>query len=236
MSSTVKQRIGAASIAVVTGFVLASSCLAQDLNPRLTLTAGASNFNAARTFTAGGGAFRSQYAAGGDSSIRFTMDLDKPWAVEGSYGFGTNNLRVYDLNPNNVATGQRDFGTRVKQFTVNALYFVGEPTGHLRLFATAGLGIKRVSPTDAAKAAAATDQFITDRANISSSTSPELNLGFGGEAKMAKTWGVRFDIRDAFSGIPRFGLSQNPSGGDYYPVSGHVSHIESSIGVVYYIR
>jgi hypothetical protein len=223
--------------ACLLALVLVGGCSAQDSNPRLSLIAGGSSFLGSHSFTASGRNFRSQFATGGDTGFRITLDFANPWSFEGTYSYGTNNLRMDTLNSSGTVTAEHDFGARVIEASGNALYFIGTPVGRLRLFAAAGLGLTNVSPTAAAVSYAATHQFVAHPANITGSTSPDFNIGVVLAQRIGRNWGLRVDLRDHFSSIPQFGLPQSGSGTtDFYPVTGHVSHFETSVGLVYYLR
>ncbi len=208
----------------------------QDSNPRLTFESGGSFLKAKRTFIAGGDPFRSEYANGGKATLRGAMDMNRHWSVETSYGYGTNNLRIYELNNLGVSQ-QRDYGVRIHQFSGNVLAFMNGPDSRVRLFGTAGLGLQHFSPTGAAKTYAATVQFVQEKATLTSNNALGINFGAGIEAKATDQLGLRFDFRDHITGIPHFGVPQvNPgTGADYYPVNGHVQNLELSVGVLYYL-
>ncbi len=207
--------------------------LAQEHNPRLTIFGGGSFLKGERTFPVGGETLRSNFARGGKFGFRGTWDLDNHWSVEGAYGYGTNNLRFFDLGA--APPTERAFGVRVHQLTANLLYFFHGSEQKLRPFATAGLGYTRFNPTSDAKAAAALT-FVDEPASISGSNEIAFNFGVGAEAKAADWLGVRLDLRDHMTRIPRFGVPNVPTVGilDFFPVNGAVHDLETSVGIVIY--
>ena len=221
--------------ALLVFLLVAPNAFGQDLNSRLTIFGGGSFLKGERAFVVVGDQFRSDFANGGKFGFRGTVDVDSHWAVEGTYSYGTNNLRIFELR---VPPRERAFGTRVHQFAANALYFLNKPEDKMRAFVTGGLGLTRYSPTDAAKTFAATFEFVDEAAVISSDTKLSLNFGAGVEAKVHDRFGVRFDFRDNMTRIPRFGVPETPPGPavDFFPVSGVVHDWEASIGVVIYLR
>lgn len=224
--------VGCAFLVVL---VVVPNVFGQEHNPRLTIFGGGSFLKGERTFPVGGETLRSNFASGGKLGFRGTWDLDNHWAVEGAYGYGTNNLRFFELAQ--VPPRERAFGVRVHQFTGNVLYFLGAPDQKLRPFATAGLGFTRFNPTSGAKAAAAL-RFVDEPAAISGSNELAFNFGVGAEAKAADWLGVRFDFRDHMTRIPRFGVPDKPTVGilDFFPVSGPVHDLEISVGIVIYFK
>lgn len=220
----------------VLGFLLAvPNLFGQDPNVRVTVFGSGSFLKGERTFVVNGDAKRSDYANGGKGGFRVTADLDPHLAVEGAYSFGRNNLRIFDITP--TTTRERAFGIRVHQVTGNLLYYFKEPKEKVRFFVTAGLGLARYSPTDKAKTSALVE-FVDGPAAISSSNKVEFNYGGGLEARAGSNFGVRFDVRDHITKIPRFGDPEVPTAGiaDFYPVSGVVHDIESSFGIVFYFK
>lgn len=204
------------------------------LDPRVTIFGAASSLKGERNFLIGTDSFRSTFAGGGKLGFRGTVNLTDHWSLEGVYSYGTNNLRMVQVR---TPPRERDFGVRVHQFTGNMLYFLNQPGHSIRIFVASGLGLARFSPTDAAKAIAATVDFVDNPAVISSNTKFDFNFGGGVEAKVFSHFGIRFDLRDHITPIPRFGVPQNQTPGvaDFYPVDGRVHNIESSIGLVFHL-
>ncbi len=182
--------------------------------------------------------FRSEFVDGGKFGFRVTGDLNDYLAVEGSYSYGRNNLRITELDE--TPPEERGFGTTLNQFGGNVLFFFSPRENSVRPFVTAGVGVTRFSPTDAAKARAldTDEEFLDDPTIIDSSSEFSFNFGGGVEAKVSSRVGVRFDVRDHIIQIPRFGLQQtdpDPTGGGiFFPVDGSVHNIEISAGVVFY--
>jgi hypothetical protein len=212
------------------------SILAQELNPRLTIFSSGSFLEGARSFTMNGDPFRSEFATGAKIGFRGTVDVADNWALEATYSHGSNNLRIVNLAAPPAV--ERGFGTRVHQLTGNVLYFVSPAGDRVRVFGTVGMGLSRFSPTDAARTLAAHLAFIGEPAVISSNNAFNFNMGGGIEAKVNDRWGVRVDLRDHISPIPRFGVPQTATGPgvDFFPVDGTVHNAEVSVGVVIYLR
>ena len=221
-----------AVLAIVGFFSVAA--LAEDSNPRVMFLMGGSFVKGARTFAVNGDNFRSEYASGGKASLRGAFNIRPHFAIEPSYSFGTNNLRVSDLSESPIV--QRAFGVRMSQFGANVLAYANDSQSRLRFFGTFGVGLLRFSPTKEAKQAAAVN-FIDDPATIRASNSMAFNFGAGVEAPLTQQFGLRFDLRDHLSSLPKYGVPQTSSapGASFYPVDGRAQNIELTIGVVFYL-
>lgn len=204
-------------------------------NPRVTLFGSASWVQAERNFVISGDTFRSNFAKGGKVGARGTLDLTDTWAIEATYAVGTNNLRIAELSGSTVR--ERAFGVRVHQLTGNSLFFFTVPVVPVRPFVVVGGGLMKYSPTDAAKLFAATREFVDEDALIRATNKPEVNFGFGVEARVINRLGVRVDVRDHITQVPRFGVPKTSSGpgSDFFPVSGITHNVEVSVGVVIYL-
>jgi opacity protein-like surface antigen len=231
--SGTRPKFWAAASIVLALLLLAPGAFAQAGDPRLTFFGGGSFLEGDRSFNIPD-ARRSNYATGGKIGVRGTVDLASNWAVEGAYSYGTNNLRV--INPLFPAT-PRAFGVRVHQITGNLLYLLAGGQSNIRPFLTVGGGLARYSPTSAAKDDASF-RFIDEPATIDSNTKFDFNFGGGVEAKATDWLGVRFDLRDHITPIPRFGVPEAPAAGiaDFYPVSGIINDVEVSAGIVFYFH
>jgi hypothetical protein len=225
-----------ACLAILCAGLLATPAAAQVNNVRFTLFGGGSFLKADRTFPAEGQTYQTSFASGGLAGVRATMDITSHFSVEGTYAYGTNNLRVTDLS--GVPPLVRGFGTRVQHFEGNVLYFLTGPASRMRPFGTFGFGILRLSPMSAAQTAASTDGFIAGPATLSSGNKFAFNYGFGVEEKLAPHFGVRFDFRDHVIGVPRLGAPPGPGapGAGFYPVSGIAHDVELSAGIVLYTK
>src|SRR5713226_4482262 len=155
----------------------APGAFAAEDNFRATVFGSGSFLKGERSFTVDGDTKRTNFAKGGKFGVRGTLDLTSHWAVEGAYGYGTNNLRIFDTG---APTRERAFGTRVHQVTGNVSYYLSGSGRKLRPFVTAGVGLIRFNPTSKARAAAAIE-FVDEPATISSNTKTEFNYGAGVE-------------------------------------------------------
>ncbi len=201
-------------------------------NPRITVLFGGSFLSGERVFVVGSNVFTSQFAHGGKARLRGSFDLTRHWTLEADYGFGRNNQRIIEED-----LDQRNFGVRVSQVHFNFVRFLTDSESRIRPFVTGGLGIVRFNPTDEAKVAALTGDFIDDPTQLDSSTKLSLAVGGGIEARLSRWLGIRFDLKDYISPIPRFGLSETSSGpgGIFFPVSGVVHNVETAAGIVFYL-
>lgn len=212
----------------------AAPLAAQELNPRISLFGGGSFQKADRTFPAAGDTFHTAFAPGGVAGARVTLDVIGHLAVEGSYSYGANNLRVTNLD--GIPPLVRGFGVRVHHIDGDVLYFLTGRQSSIRPFAAFGFGIARFSPTDAARSIASTQGFITAPATLTSGNKFAFNYGFGVEKKLVSHFGLRFDLRDHITAPPRLGVPPGPPtpGADFYPVTGIVHDLSLTVGIVLY--
>ncbi len=163
--------------------------------------------------------------------MRGSFDLTRHWTLEADYGFGRNNQRIIEED-----LDQRNFGVTVGQVHFNLVRLLTDSESRIRPFVTGGLGIVRFNPTDEAKVAALTGDFIDDPTQLNSSAQLSLAVGGGIEARLSRWLGIRFDLKDYISPIPRFGLSETSSGpgGIFFPVSGVVHNVETAARIVFY--
>jgi hypothetical protein len=222
------------TVTLVLALLFVPGLAAQGTNLRFTLFGGGSFLKADRTFPAEGQTYHTAFASGGRAGIRVTLDITKHLGAEGSYSYGTNNLRVADLN--GVPPLVRGFGVRDQQIDGDILYFLTASSRRLRPFAAFGVGILRVSPTSEAKATASTEGFIAGPATLSSGNKFDFNYGFGVEDKLVKHFGIRFDLRDYVLAPPRLGAPSGPGspGAGFFPVTGVVHDVEVTAGIVLY--
>lgn len=224
------------AVTLVLALLFVPGLAAQGTNLRFTLFGGGSFLKADRTFPAEGQTYHTAFASGGRAGIRVNLDITSHLGVEGSYSYGTNNLRVTDLN--GVPPLVRGFGVRDQQIDGDVLYFLTASNRRLRPFAAFGVGILRMSPTSKAKTMASTDGFIAGPATLSSGNKFAFNYGFGVEDKLARHFGVRFDLRDYVLAPPRLGVPPGPgsAGSGFYPVTGVVNDVEVTAGIVIYAK
>jgi outer membrane protein W len=204
-------------------------------NARITVFAAGSFVAGSREFLMNSNnAVRTEYADGAKLGFRVGVNLKPNWVGEASYSYGSNSLRAINLNPTRT---EREFETRVHHFLLNGSYYFVDGDEKWRPFGTFGIGFYRFSPTQEGKGVAA-DNFITVPTRISSNTKLGVNFGGGVEGQLDEHIGLRFDLRDHLTGIPRFGLPETPlnPGGAFYPVSGLLNNVELGIGLVFYIR
>lgn len=224
-------RCGLLALCVVAS--LSARAVAQDqgLNPRITFLGGASLLSGSRSFVIGPRLFTTQFQDGIKIGLRGTVNLNEHWGAEGTYSFSSNGLQVTQVAPAAV----QNFGIHLHQFTGNALYFFTARDKTFRPFLTAGLGLSTFSPTSGAKMAAAQD-FLGQPAVLASTSTFDFNFGAGIESRPWQHFGLRLDVRDHVSGIPRFGLPEVASspGAPFFPVSGRAQDFEITTGFVYY--
>jgi len=183
-------------------------------------------------YTVSTGDFRSTYKNGGQFTVGAEVPLFKFFGLEGSYGYGRNNLAVTDLGTN-TETG---FNTRNQRLSGDFVVHSPKSFFHLRPYVLAGLEYDRFSPVGNA-AAHATSPGFNNVADTALNPANKLGFNYGGgvELKLIRWVGLRFDVRDHLTGSPNYGLPASSStGGAVFPVSGAAHDLEYSAGVVFH--
>ena len=203
-------------------------------NPRITVLFGGSFISGERAFDLNGDSFVSQFLNGGKLRLRGSLDLSSHWTLEGDYSFGRNDQRITQDSGGIIE--QRDFKVNVGQVQLNFVRFFTDNESRIRPFFTVGLGAVRFNPTDEAKLAALSGDFLADPTQLTSSIDLSLAVGGGLEARLNRWLGLRFDFKDYMSPIPRFGLDETSSGpgGIFFPVSGILHNVEAAAGIIFY--
>ncbi len=203
-------------------------------NPRITVLFGGSFLSGDRTFVVNGNPFISQFLNGGKFRLRGSLDLTSHWTLEGNYSFGHNDQRITEESGGILVN--RDFGLTVGQVQLNFVRFLTSNESRIRPFFSVGLGMVRFNPTDEAKLLALGGDFIDDPTALTSSVEVSFTVGGGLETRLNRWLGLRFDLKDHMSAIPRFGLDETSSGpgGIFFPVSGIVHNVEAAGGIVFY--
>jgi opacity protein-like surface antigen len=222
-------------IALFVAVVAIAASAQMPMNLRVGTFGSGSLMMADRDFTISGDQFRSEFLNGGNYGFRGVIDLTDNWALEGSYSYGNNNLRITETAGN--TTDVRNFGVRQHGWNANALRYLNGNDSRFRMFVDGGLGLSRFSPSELAQIAAVVDQFVDEPALITAENKVNFNFGGGVEAKASDRIGIRFDLKDHIAGVPRFGVPQTPqgTGGDFYPVDGMTHNISAGIGLMWYL-
>jgi hypothetical protein len=209
---------------------VACPALAQYTNPRATVFVAGSFPSADRAFAVGGRNFETDLEKGARVGVRLTADLTDRWGAEAAYSFGSNDFRAVDSGP---PPETRVFDSHQHRFKVNGLMYFAPGDRVWRPFATAGLNLTLFVPTGDAKDAAA-QNFLTGPTRISTATRFGINFGGGVEREVNEYLLIRADVRDYITGIPRYGLPDQPlnPGGVSFPATGAMHDIEIAVGFV----
>ncbi len=228
-----KRFLGWVGCALLVAAEVVPSALANP-NPRITILFGGSFVSGERAFDLNGDSFVSQFMNKGKFRLRGSLDLTKHWTLEGDYSFGRNDQRI--TQDSGGVIEQRDFKVNVGQVQLNFVRFFTDNESRIRPFFTAGLGMVRFNPTDEAKLAALSGDFLADPTQLTSSIDLSFAVGGGLEARLNRWLGLRFDFKDHMSPVPRFGLEETSSGpgGIFFPVSGILHNVEAAGGIVFY--
>ena len=228
-----KRLLGWVACALLVAAAVVPNALAHP-NPRITVLFGGSFIAGDRSFDLNGDSFVSQFLNGGKFRLRGSLDLSKHWTLEGDYSFGRNDQRItQDIGG---VIEQRDFKVNIGQVQLNFVRFFTDNESRIRPFFSFGLGAVRFNPTDEAKLAALSGDFLADPTLLTSSIDISVAVGGGLEARLNRWLGLRFDFKDHMSPIPRYGLEESSSGpgGIFFPVTGILHNVEAAGGIVFY--
>jgi opacity protein-like surface antigen len=170
--------------------------------------------------------FQSSYASGGRITFGGELSLSRILGVEGSYGYGRNNLRIANLGvPSTLG-----YGVRSQRLSANAVGHSPVALLGIRPYVTAGLEYDHLAPTSQAKALAFTQGFAGQLVILGGNNKIGINYGGGAEWSFLPAVALRLDLRDHLTGSPTYGLS-----GNRYPISGAAHNVELSLGVTFHI-
>ena len=187
-----------------------------------------------RSFTEGYLPYTSGYAGGGKGIAGVEVPLDKIFGIEGSYGFGHNNLEITNQNTNPWTV--KGYGVRNNRFSADIVGHVPGVWRGIRAYGVVGVEYDLFSPTSAAQKLAESQGFAFGKsAKLASQAKPGFNAGGGIDYKVASKVDLRLDVRDHMFGSPTYGLPQAASTASsaFFPISGSAHNIEYSIGLVY---
>jgi len=208
-------------------FLCFSAAFARGQGVRAFIMAGGSFRQDNRFFTnLANRRFESSYASGGRITIGGELSLANIIGVEGSYGYGRNNLRIRDLAQSQTL----GYGMRTQRLSVNLMGHSPVAVLGLRPYATGGLEYDHLGPTDQANRLAFTRGFAGQQLTLGNSNQVGVNYGGGVEWSFFPTLALRLDLRDHITGTPTYGLSSAR-----YRVSGAAHNVEFSLGVVFHI-
>jgi opacity protein-like surface antigen len=187
-----------------------------------------------RSFTEGYLPYTSGYADGGKVTAGIEAPFYNIFGIEGSYGFGSNNLEI--TNQNTTPWTALGYGVRDNRFSADIVGHVPGVWRGIRAYGVVGLEYDVFSPTNAAETLAKTQGFaFSPSATLSSQGKAGFNAGGGIDYKVTSRVDLRIDARYHSFGSPTFGLPQAATSvtSAFFPVGGPAHDIEYSIGLVY---
>jgi opacity protein-like surface antigen len=204
---------------------------------RFFLLGGASSFTDQRSFSEGPNSsipYLSRYAGGGKVIAGVEVPLNKIFGVEGSYGFGQNNLELNYLIYNPVVV--KGYSVRNSRFSADIVGHVPAVWRGIRAYGVLGPEFDLFAPTSSAQTTATTQGFaFATSARLVSEDHPGFNVGVGIDYQVASKVDLRIDVREHMTGSPRLGLpnAATSTSAAYFPVGGPAYDLEYSLGLVY---
>jgi len=219
---------------IVTAALCLSTTSVRAQGYRLFIMGADSPLTDKRTFTEAYKNYSSAYAGGAKAIAGLEVPFYKIFGIEGSYGFGQNNLEITNQSTNPYT---------VKGYSVRNSRFSGDIVGHvpgvwrgIRAYGVAGVEYDLFSPTSAAQRLAQSQGFaFAASAKLASQGKGGFNVGGGLDYKVASKVDLRLDARYHTFGSPTYGLPSTFStrSAAYFPISASAHDIEYSIGLVY---
>jgi hypothetical protein len=191
-------------------------------------------FTDKRSFTEGTLPYTSGYAGGGKGIAGFEAPIYKIFGIEGSYGYGRNNLEI--TNFNYTYPPMTGYGVKFSRISADIVGHAPVTWRGISVYGVLGLEYDLFSPTSAAQELAKTRGFIfAPTATLSSQGKEGFNVGLGVDYKVAWRIDLRFDARDHLFGSPTYGVPQSSTTlyAPFFPVGGPAHDIEYSIGLVF---
>jgi opacity protein-like surface antigen len=220
---------------IVTAALCLSTTSVRAQNYRFFIMGGGSSLLDQRSFTERFIPYTSGYAGGGKVIVGVEVPLDKIFGVEVSYGIGSNNLEINNLNYTYTVT--KSYGVRNNRGSADIVGHVPGVWRGMRAYGVVGVEYDLFSPTSSAQSLAKTEGFAcaTCSATLASEGHSGFNFGGGIDYKVASKVDLRIDVRDHMFSSPTYGLPQAATSATsaYFPISGSAQNIEYSIGLVY---
>jgi hypothetical protein len=199
---------------------------------------GASSLNDKRSFSEAYIPYSTVYATGGRGTLGLEVPLKKSkiFGLEGSYGYGQNNLKLTNLNTSPVTVKSYGLGNN----RLSGDLVARSPSGYRGAHPYVVLGVEydRFSPTSSAVSLATSKGFAHAAvAKLASQGTGGVNFGGGIDWTGSRKLGLRIDVRDHITSSPTFGLpTSEPSNTSlpWFPATGSAHNIEYSIGIVYH--
>jgi hypothetical protein len=207
-------------------------------NSLVFVAGGASSLGDARSFSELSVPYTTGYATGGVGTVGVEVPLKKSkiFGLEGSYGFGQNNLRLSNLAYSPAVV--KSYGLRDNRFSGDLVaHYPGSYKG-AHPYAVFGVEYDRFSPTSSATTLATSTGFAyAATAKLTSQGTGGVSFGGGIDWIGYRKLGLRIDVRDHITGSPTFGMpTSQPStaGLPWFPATGSAHKIEYTIGIVYH--
>jgi hypothetical protein len=222
---------------IVTMALCLSAASGRAQNSRIFLIGGGSAISDTRSFTEAYIPYSSTFATGGRAIVGLEHPLRKSkiFGIEGSVGFGQNNLKLSNLNTTPVTI--TSYGLRTYRFSGDLVAHAPGGYRGIRPYGVVGAEYDVFSPTSAASTLATKQGFAFEpTAKLTSQGAGGVNFGGGLDWRGARRLGLRLDVRYHSTSAPTFGLPTSQpttTGLPWFPNTGSARNIEYSIGIVY---
>lgn len=175
-----------------------------------------------------------KFIDGGAVGIRVGVNVTNHVALEGSFQYMVNNVRlVTPIQPGFPSYG---FSNRIYYPAGNVLYHFTPWGSKIRPYVTVGVGPAWFKPTDTAKNFACNPITNAEFHSCGLNTNLQVAVNYGGGIKvhLSPHIGLRFDVRGMTSRNPTFGLPDFATGGIYIPSHKTLNGFQATAGAIFY--
>jgi outer membrane protein OmpA-like peptidoglycan-associated protein len=171
---------------------------------------------------------------GGDLGVRVGVNVTNHVALEFSYSYMVNNVRL--VTPIAPGFPSYNFSNRIFYPAGNLVYHFTRTGSFLRPFVTVGVGPGMYNPTDTAKNYARNPIVNSEFGSASLGDNLQVVLNYGGGVKLhlSRHIGLRFEVDGWTSRNPTFGLPNFPTGGIYIPNNKTINGMQATVGASFY--
>ena len=186
-----------------------SVLMAADLNARFAVSGGKSFLPDGNLRDRDSAPYTVSFKNGFQFGFLAAVDLHPPISLEAGF---RNEWGRFHLRGGNPPLETETVGFTSQQFFCDAVYYTPYSSGGLRLFATGGIGLRRIQP----------------ESGSGSDSGWNVNYGGGLEGRAGRRYSVRAEVRDFVGDMPPL-LNPQPCGGLLHDV-------QLSLGLVVHLK
>ncbi len=162
--------------------------------------------------------------------VRASFDVTRRFAIEGAYGYGSNNFRVFPDGSGPSRPAQIWLGARNHHVFLNPVWHFMNSESKWRPYLTGGIGAISFQPTDSARRDISPPiNYAAVRSNLQAA----LNSGGGVKYALTPKMQLRFDACNILTRQPHLGIPTNPlsPGAVFIAPGGTASCLQATAGI-----